>query len=297
VFNEKNILYADAGFFRMFSFNVLRGNAATVLESPYKIVLTKSSAKKYFGNEDPIGKTLRINDTRDYEVTGIVADVPLNSQIQFDMVVSFTSLTVSKNEEWFSANYVTYLLLHDANQLTGLQQQVKQYMQSVTKNELHSEGSDYLTYNLESLKSVHLHSPLDGLEPNGNITYIYVLGIIAVLILLIACVNYTNLSTAQSVGRSTEIGVRKVLGAGKSQLLKQFLGESFITTFLALLLAIVVSIVMLPLFNSVTGKTFTASLLLNPTYRVIVVAGYSNKFSVRCISGFCTQQFWTCKYS
>ncbi len=264
VFNEKNVLYADADFFRMFSFNLLRGNVATVLESPNKIVLSKSAAKKYFGDDDPVGKTLRINDIQDYEVTGVAADAPLNSQVQFDMVASFTSLGVAKTEEWFSANYITYVLLHDATQINSLRQQLVPYMQKVTHDELHMEGNDYLTYHLEPLKSVHLHSSLDGLEPNGNITYIYVLGIIAILILLIACVNYTNLATAQSISRSTEIGVRKVLGAGKSQLLKQFLGESFITTFFALILAIGTSMALLPLFNSVTGKIFTASLLLHP---------------------------------
>ena len=271
VFNEKNVLYADADFFHIFSFTMLRGNAASVLESPNKIVLTKSSAKKYFGTEDPVGKTVRVNDLQDYEVTGVVEDVPLNSQVQFDMVCSFTSLGVAKTEEWFSANYITYLLLHDPQHISNLQQQLIPYMQKITHDELHMEGSDYLSYHLEPLRSVHLHSSLDGLEPNGNITYVYVLGIIAVLILLIACVNYTNLATAQSVGRSTEIGVRKVLGAGKSQLLKQFLGESFITTFFALILATGISVALLPLFNSVTGKIFTASLLLHPIPLVSLV--------------------------
>jgi putative ABC transport system permease protein len=264
VFNEKNVLYADSAFFKMFSFKLLRGNASAVLSSPNKIVLTEKTAKKYFGDADPVGKTVRINDIQDFEITGIAEETPLNSQIQFDMVVSFSSLGVSKTEEWFSANYITYFLLHDAAQINPLQQQLNQYMQKISKSELHFEGSDYLAYNLEPFKLVHLNSSLDGLEPNGNITYIYVLGIIALLILLIACVNYTNLATAQSVGRSTEIGVRKVLGAGKSQLLKQFLGESFILTFFALLLGVIVSIALLPLFNSITGKTFTASFLLHP---------------------------------
>ncbi len=264
VFNESNVLYADADFFKMFSFKLLRGNAATVLESPNKIVLTERTAKKYFGDSDPIGKTVRINDILDVEVTGIADEAPLNSQIKFDMVVSFTTLSVAKTEEWFSANYITYFLLHDAAQINPFQQQVKQYMAKVSKGDLHLEGSDYLTYNLEPFTSVHLHSSLDGLEPNGNITYIYVLGVIAILILLIACVNYTNLATAQSVSRSTEIGVRKVLGAAKTQLLKQFLGESLVVTFIALLLAILASIALLPLFNAITGKEYTASLLLRP---------------------------------
>ena len=264
VFNEKNVLYADSAFFNMFSFKMLRGNPSAALALPNKIVLTQKAARKYFGKDDPVGKTLRVNDVQDYEVTGVVADVPLNSQIQFDMVASFTSLGVSKTEEWFSANYITYVLLHESKQLGSLRQQVKHYMERINKEELHAEGGNYLTFNLEPLLDVHLHSPLSGLEPNGNIVYIYVLSIIAVLILLIACVNYTNLATAQSVSRSTEIGVRKVLGAGKSQLIKQFLGESFIITFFALLLAILIGIALLPLFNSATGKDFTPALLLRP---------------------------------
>lgn len=267
VFDEKNILYADADFFKTFSFNMRSGNPATALAASYKIVLTESTAKKYFGNENAIGKILRINDLQDYEVTGITADVPLNSQVQYDMVASFSSLAVSKTEEWWSANYITYLLLNDGKQIGNLGTQVAQYMQKVSKEELQfpaANGNNYLTYHLEPLKKVHLYSPLEGLEPNGNITYIYVLSIIALMILLIACVNYTNLATAQSVGRSTEIGVRKILGAGKKQLLKQFLGESFIITFLALLLGIFASIVLLPVFNSITGKVFTPSLLLSP---------------------------------
>jgi putative ABC transport system permease protein len=266
VFEEKNVLYADADFFTMFSFNMNSGNAATALAAPNKIVLTTKTAEKYFGNENPIGKTLRINDGQDFEVTGVTADVPLNSQLQYDMVVSFSSLGVSRTEEWWSANYITYVLLNDGKQIDKLGNQLAQYMQKVSKEELRfpAEGNNYLAYHLEPLKKVHLYSSLDGLEPNGNITYIYVLSIIAIMILLIACVNYTNLATAQSVGRSTEIGVRKVLGAGQKQLLKQFLGESFIITLFALLLGIVVSIALLPVFNSITGKIFTPSLLFSP---------------------------------
>ena len=265
VFDEKNILYADANFFKVFSFNLLQGNLETVLNSTNKIVLTKTAAKKYFGDENPVGKTLRFNDAEEYEITGIVANPPLNSQVQFDMVASFQSLAVSKSEEWYTANYITYLLLHDANQIPSLQQQVTQYMQDVTKNELHMQSNDYLTYHLEPLLSVHLHSSLDGLEPNGNITYVFVLSIIALLILLIACVNYTNLATAQSAGRSTEIGIRKVMGAGKGELFRQFIGEAVVLTFIALILSVVISIMLLPLYNNITGKIFTTSMLLQPS--------------------------------
>lgn len=273
-FDEKNVLYADADFFSMFSFPLLRGNAATVLDGPQKIVLTEKVAKRYFGNDDPIGKVLRINGgTKEYEVTGLVADAPLNSQIQYDIIISFASTNAFKTEKWSEANYVTYLLLNNKNQIGELDAAIQPFMKKISKDELRiPESSGYKTFHLEPLRSVHLYSGVaSGLEANGNITYIYVLSVVAILILLIACVNYTNLATAQSVSRGTEIGVRKVMGAGKSQLLKQFLGESFVITCIGLVLAIVVSIILLPMFNGITGKEFTASLFFSPLFLLTAV--------------------------
>ena len=154
-------------------------------------------AKKYFGTADPIGQALKIG-VKDFRVTGIAADGPGNSQIQFDFVGSFSSLNASKTEKWSEANYVTYLLLREGSQLSSLQSRIDNYTNTVLKKELNFQGNSYSRFHLEPLTRVHLHSDLDGFEPNGNILYIYVLGAVAVLILLIACVNYTNLSTAQS---------------------------------------------------------------------------------------------------
>lgn len=269
-FDEKNVLYADADFFNIFSFSLLRGNSTTVLDAPQKLVLTQKAAQRYFGNEDPVGKTLRLNGgSKDYEVTGIAADAPLNSQIQYDIIISFSSTNAFKTEKWSEANYITYLLLKNPSDIQTLDAAIQPFMKKVGKTELNiPDGStDYKTFHLEPLKSVHLRSTVgDGLEASGNITYVYVLSIVAILILLIACVNYTNLATAQSVSRSTEIGVRKVMGAGRPQLLKQFLGESFIITFIGLLLAVVASIALLPMFNNITGKEFTASLFISPAF-------------------------------
>ncbi|WP_257666725.1 ABC transporter permease [Parapedobacter tibetensis] len=267
-FEENRVLYADADFFKLFSFSLLMGSSTTALDAPRKVVLTPKAAEKYFGTEDPIGKTLRLDGSDlEYEVTGIAEEAPLNSQIQYDILLSFTSLGASKNEQWKSANYHTYLLLNDANQLPILEKQIADYMKEVNHTEMGiTEGSsDYWTYHLEPLEAVHLHSAVgNNFEANGNITYIYVLSIVAFLILLIACVNYINLATAQSVSRGTEIGIRKVMGAGKSQLWKQFLGESFAITLLATGLAMVISMPLLPLFNTVTGKEFTAALFVHP---------------------------------
>ena len=264
-FNEKNFLYADSSFFRIFSFRLIRGNSSSALNAPHQLVITENMARKYFGSEDPVGKTLLIANSDFYLVTGIVQDAPASSQMHFDFIASFTSLDDSKTEDWWTANDITYLLLNRADQLPRLQQQVASYMKTASvRKEARVEGNDYLTYHLEPLVKVHLYSSLDGFEPNGNITYIYILAAIAILILFIACVNYTNLATAQSAGRSGEISIRKVLGAGRPELFLQHLGESALLTFIALLLALWASIELLPLFNQLTDKSLSASALFHP---------------------------------
>jgi len=264
LFQENNILYADPSFFRIFSFNLLKGKAATVLNSPDKILVTQTTAKKYFADADPIGKLLKIGD-KNYTVSGLTTDAPGNSQIKFDFIMSFSNLRASKEEIWWSANYTTYLLLHHKEQAQPLQKQITDYMNKISKSELKLDGNQYLTYHLEPLTSVHLHSNLSGgLEPNGSVMYIYILMIVAILILVIACVNYVNLSIAQSAGRGAEIGIRKVLGAARQQLFRQFIGESIFVTAIALVLAFALAIFMLPLFNQLSGKQLTTGYLLDP---------------------------------
>lgn len=264
LFIEKKVLYADAPFFKMFSFNLLKGNVANVLDAPNKVVLTQSMAAKYFGSEDPVGKTLNFGNRGDFLVTGVCADAPGNSQIQFDFVASFASLSVSKTEVWHTANYITYLLLNPQTSPANAAAQIDGYMRKTVDKEIGVTGSDYFTYNVQPLLNVHLHSNLDGLEPNGNINYIYIMLAIGVLILAIACINYTNLATAQSATRLGEIGMRKVMGAQRWQLFLQFVGESGLITFIALALAMVATIAMLPLFNIVTGKALTSATILSP---------------------------------
>ncbi|HTD39328.1 MAG TPA: ABC transporter permease [Mucilaginibacter sp.] len=274
MYNEKHFLYADSAFFKIFSFKLLRGDPKTALDAPDKVVLTESTARRYFGNADPIGKSISVNGhvtPKSYEVAGIVADAPENSQVKYDFIASFTSMDASKHEEWWTANYITYLLLHKPDQLPGFQQQLNTYMRGVSKNELKMPVNGPLLYNLEPLLWVHLHSQLDGLEPNGSATTVYILGIIALLILAIACINYTNLATVQSSAKSTEIGIRKVLGAQKSQLFGQFIGESFLLTIFALVLAVVLALVFLPYFNQLTGKEMAFSALLKPLPILVMV--------------------------
>jgi putative ABC transport system permease protein len=264
LFTEKRVLYADASFFKMFSFTLLNGSATTVLDAPNKVVLSQSTAKKYFGNEDAMGKVITMEGRGDYQVTGICADAPGNSQIQFDFVASFTSLDAAKKEEWFTANYITYLQLQKSTDAMSAEKQVDTYMRTAVRKELDMKGSEYLTYHFEPLLRVHLYSRLTGLQPNGNITYVYIMFVIGLLILAIACINYTNLATAQSATRLGEMGIRKVMGARRWQLFLQFVGESTLITFIALLFAVVASIQLLHVFNNITGKALTASSVISP---------------------------------
>ena len=258
-FEENNFLYADSSFFTIFTFPVLKGDP-NPLSGKDNLVLTESTAKKYFGQEDPIGKILRIRDDQNYRVAAVIADPPGNSQLQFDFVARFDNL--NKPDEWFTANWITYLLIKDPHEFAPLENQINAYMNSpAIAAETGKRGNDYLHYHLEPLTRVHLYSKLEGFTPNGNITTVYVLTIIAILILAIACFNYTNLAIALSAGRMGEIGVRKVFGAAKSQLFTQFTGESILITFLALILALATSIWLLPAFNTITGKHLTPGFL------------------------------------
>jgi len=273
LFDEKRFLYADSTFFGIFSYGLVQGNPRTVLNGPDKVVLTESTARKYFGATDPMGKIIQINNDKEYMVTGIVQDAPDNSQIKFDFIASFSSLPVAQEpENWWSANYFTYLLLKDAQSVSSLQNKIAGYMK-LQSGETGMTGSNYLTYFLEPLLSVHLYTTQTGfaLEPNSNITYIYIFIAIVFLILGIACVNYINLTTARSVERAREVGMRKVLGAFRYQLFWQFIGESVIITSVALVLSILFTL-LLPAFNQLADKRIVFHPLDQPVTLLILVA-------------------------
>ena len=273
-FSEKRLVYTDSAFFSLFSFPLLKGNSQTALASPNVVVLSETVAKKYFGPENPVGKILRINtggSFRDFSVTGVVGDCPANSQIKYDLLASFKTLPAAKQEEWFSSNYATYLLLHSPEAIARLQAKIPGFMKTQFSKEEMSPGS-YLTYNLEPLQRVHLYSDVEGsFEPNGDLTYIYIFGSIALLILLIACVNYINLATSRAVERAQEVGVRKVMGAMQGQLFGQFIGESVIVTSIALLLALLLASLTLPLFNTLSDRQFSVDVWFKPGNLLLLI--------------------------
>ena len=259
--NEKKFMYADSTFFDIFSFHLLKGDPHSALAGPRKVIVTESSAKKYFGDEDPIGKLLQVSsDTDVYVVTGVIQDCPSNSQVDFDFLASFSSLGIPKDAEdtYWDANYVTYLLLKNQASIAGLQAKLPPFL----KKEMAGQGATINMY-LEPFDKIHLHSPYDAFEPNNSITYIYILAAVALLILIIVASTYINLSTARSIERAREVGVRKVIGAGKQQLFWQFIGESAVLCLLSAFLSIVISIFLLPTFNQVTGKQLHAASLVS----------------------------------
>jgi putative ABC transport system permease protein len=263
-FNETGFLFVDSSFLKIFTFPIIEGDASNALDGPGKIVISKSMAKKYFGNDDPLGKNLVIDGSQNYTITGISSDPPDNSQIKFDFLVSLTNMEDSKTEAWFPANFLTYVLLEKGTDLTNLNKKVDENVRAISKQDSGYSGIDYFTLNLEPLTRVHLHSSIDGLGPNTPFIYIYILIIIAILILVIAIINYTNITVAQVSEKRTEIGIRKLLGAQKEQLFLQFIGESGILAVLAALLSIIGAVILMPYFNTLTGRIFPVSLLFQP---------------------------------
>lgn len=255
-FYEEQLLYADNSIFDIFTFPMIKGDPKTALVTAYSVVLTEETAKKYFGDDDPIGKVLKFNNQDDFTVTGVVENVPRNSHFAFDMLCSLeTYFVINKHarENWFNFNLFTYLLLPEKYDHKELENKfpalVDKYMGKVIKG----LGGE-LKYFLQPLTSIHLHSHLENeLSGNSNILYVYIFSAIALFILFIACINFMNLATARSATRAKEVGMRKVIGAHKRELIRQFLGESFIYSFFSLIVALIIVQFALPLLRSISG--------------------------------------------
>ncbi len=253
----KNLLFADSAFFDIFSFKLLKGNPAKALGQPNTIVLTEQAAKKYFGKIDPIGKTLEATTTFaptfNVQVTGIVSEPPANSHIKFDALISMSTLGDISNL-WAYHMYHTYVVLADGASKNSMEAKLKSFSDKYITDNPNADGKQEI--HLQPITDIHLHSQMVGeLEENGDITYVYIFSGIALFVLLIACLNFMNLSTVRSLKRAKEVGLRKVVGAEKQQLMKQFLGESILVSFFALILSLVIAVIMLPVFNNLSGRS------------------------------------------
>jgi len=272
---QEGLLFVDSTFFDIFSFELIRGNPKTALVEPYSFVLTKSTAEKYFGQDDPIGKTIKVNDKRNYTITAIVADPPENSHFDFEVLASFTSQIKSNGKEvyenWGSLGLYTYVLLaKEANPDEVEKRFPEMYLQYMDDlSEL--ENIKFEPY-LQPITKIHLHSNLMAeLETNSDISYIYTFMAIAIFILLIACINFMNLSTARSMKRAREVGLRKVVGAYRSQLIFQFIGESLILSFIGLIFALILVEIALPVFNQLLEQELRLDLFRQTNVFILLI--------------------------
>lgn len=292
VIYEKQFLFADSTFFKVFSsFPLLKGQPEQVLKNPYDVVVTESTARKYFGSvEEAVGKVLLIGSAKqNYLVKGVVGDIPSNSQIKFDFLASFSSLGPAQEETYWNANYTTYLLLRKKESIASLQAKIPPFMEK----EMKARGEvAYLSYELEPYTRVHLFSPHDGFEPNSNIKYIYIISAIALLILLIGCFTYINLSTARSIERAREVGIRKVAGAVRGQVFWQFIIESLLIVSIAFVLSFVIAYLVLPWFNNLADRKldwnqfFTAQVLSVGLLIGLVISLLAGSYPALILSNF-----------
>ena len=277
VFIEENFYYADSTFFNVFTAPVLYGDPSDLLSRPNTVVLTEETARKYFGNEDPVGQMLLVGESEEvYEVTGVVRGFPETSHFHFNMLGSMTSIDLADATNWLGNNNYTYIRLKKGTDPEQLERQLPdliaehmgselEEMLGLTYEEFIASGNIY-GYFLEPLKDIHLNSDLQfEIEPGGSRTSVIIFSVIAIFLIVIASINFMNLSTASASKRATEVGIRKVAGAEKKKLIWQFLAESFVTTVMALIVAVVLVELFIPSFNKIAGKGLQMD-TLGPVY-------------------------------
>jgi putative ABC transport system permease protein len=259
-FYEGGIFWAGEPFFQVFSFPLIRGDPDTALLTVNSVVITESLGEKYFGEEDPLGKVLKLNNDTDYTITGVCRDVPHNSHFSFNMLCSLETVYAENprvKDFWLNFNAYTYLLLQEGANPAQLEAKFPGLIEQYMGKQLKAIGGT-MNFFLQPLTSIHLHSNLENeLQGNGNILYVYIFAAIALFILIIACINFMNLSTARSAQRAREVSMRKVAGAHKGALIRQFLGETVLYSVLALVIALGLVWVALPYFSSISGIEMT----------------------------------------
>lgn len=266
-FLEDAVGYTENSFFEIFTFPFIQGDPETALDTAYSVVITESTAIKYFGQEEPLGKTLKIDGDRDFTVTGVVADPPRNSHIDFHMLCSLETALEEEpqaRENWFDIQFYTYILLADNTTCEKVEAKLPGLIDNHLGEMLKSMGGT-LKLELQPLTSIHLHSDFErDISSHGNITHVYLFCGVAFFVLLIAGINFVNLSTARSTKRVQEVGMRKTLGAVRSRLIGQFLGESVLYSFTALIMGVLMVKLALPAFRSVVDRDLSLSFFHMP---------------------------------
>jgi predicted permease len=263
-------LYVDPDFLKIFSFPLVKGNAATVLREPNTVLISESLASKYFGNDDPVGKIITVEQSQRYKVEGVLKDVPANSTIKFDFLMpmgDYVKQTMNGQENWKSNNVRTYIKLREGTNTGKLNASVKDFMQRYT------DQQDKTSLFLWGVENWYLRNDFKAgvYAGGGRITYVKLFVVIAVFILLLACINFMNLSTARATQRAREVGVRKAIGAGRRSLVFQFISESVLLSVLAGVIALIIVYVVLPVFNTFLGKQIAID-FYNP-YTILFYTG------------------------
>ena len=263
-FYEEEIYAADSAVFEVFSYDFIAGDPVTALYDPNSIVLTKELAVKYFGKTDVLGEALEANDEQ-YKITGVIENVPKNSHFSFDGLISVASLDERRQQgNWGSFGVFTYLFAPNLNNPREFETKLHDIYDEFCAEMFKPLGIDF-QYKLQKITDIHLHSRYEGeADVNGDIKYIYIFCAVAIFMLIIASINYMNLATARSARRSREVGIRKVIGSHKWQLVSQFIVESMLLSCLAFVLSLIIVAAILPFFNDLLDKEITLSILLRP---------------------------------
>jgi len=290
-YNETGFFLVDSTVFDMFNFPLLVGDPKTVLSRPNVMIITESAARRYFGDEDPLGKSLRLNEGLNMEITGVLKDIPSQSHFQFEFLGSMSTfrqiLGGRLPQTWIWNPCWTYIELAEHITPENLEAKLPEFYE----NHYPDLSDQDVTLYLQKLTDIHLKSHHEyEMHANSNIIYVYILSVIAGIVLLLACINFMNLTTANSATRTREIGIKKTYGANRKQLTSQFMGETILTTFFALLVALILVEVLLPAFNSFTGKDittshiFTFSSILSGVLLVVVVGSLSGAYPALYLS-------------
>ncbi len=269
-FEESRIYAADTAFFSVFNFPMLEGNPETALKDPGSVVITQSIAKKYFGNEDPLGKMITISFGKDYNlmVTGVIGDIPRETHFHFDFLLSYKAFPNFPDGSWFTwgdFGHFNYIVLRNGADPEKLQKEMVDWATkyvNFSQTQLNALHRGDIGFRLQPITDIHLRSHLKWeLEPNGDISYVYIFSALGFLILLIACINFTNLSIARTTGRLTEIGIKKISGASRNNIKIQFISEAFVTVFISFIAAIILFELFKPAMSNLAGKSFNLQLL------------------------------------
>jgi len=283
--NEQNVAHGDSTLFSVFTLPSIQGDTKTALNEPNTVVITESTAKKYFNTTNAIGKTIETNDNNStiYKVTAVIKDIPRNSHFTFDFIFSMDNVDYGWGN-YLSHNFHTYLLLKEGTDPKVFESNFKQYidnyvaqqakqMMNISDMSEFEKAGNKLVYTLMPLTKLHLYSNRQfEISPGGNAQYVYIFSAVALFILVIACINFMNLTTARSANRAREVGIRKVLGTEKRELVTQFLSESTLLAAISLILAIGIAALVLPLFNNVAAKSLTLRSFITPIVLPLIIA-------------------------